>query len=226
MTLSSGQVCLGQIDLSDGHTPTSDVVLASHDLEAWTLAFTSDGFGAYSGGDDSALKYICVAENQAYHQAFTVEPQYSISARMSWTDKKIHGAGVTAILPLTVSPEKDLVLTGSYDDHIRLLETHAVGRRTVVAELNLGGGVWRLKRLDDGSSSGILLLASCMHAGARILRLRQDTDQAWGFEVVAKFEEHKSMNYGSDCQPSLDAEGQRVFISTSFYDRLLCLWRC
>ena len=68
------------------------------------------------------------------------------------------------------------------------------------------------------------LLASCMHAGSRIVRLAQDSGE-WAFSVLAKFEEHKSMNYGSDSQVGLNVKGERTFISTSFYDRLLCLWR-
>jgi diphthamide biosynthesis protein 7 len=71
----------------------------------------------------------------------------------------------------------------------------------------------------------ILLLVSCMHAGSRVVRLSKSATKEWGFEVLAKFEEHKSMNYGSDCQPDLNDEGQRTFITTSFYDRMLCLWR-
>ena len=104
--------------------------------------------------------------------------------------------------------------------------------------MDLGGGVWRLKVLDKkmpaqaaaNSSEAvqppeeILLLVSCMHAGARIVRLVRN-DQDWTFEVLAKFEEHKSMNYGSDSQLGLNAMGERTYISTSFYDRLLCLWR-
>jgi diphthamide biosynthesis protein 7 len=64
-----------------------------------------------------------------------------------------------------------------------------------------------------------------MHAGSRVVRLSKSATKEWGFEVLAKFEEHKSMNYGSDCQPDLNDEGQRTFITTSFYDRMLCLWR-
>jgi len=70
----------------------------------------------------------------------------------------------------------------------------------------------------------ILILASCMHAGARVVRLREGQDGAWSFEVLARFEEHRSMNYGSDVQPSRDRV-VRTVASTSFYDKLLCLWR-
>ena len=40
---------------------------------------------------------------------------------------------------------------------------------------------------------------------------------------MARFEEHKSMNYGSDVQPNSDTV--KSIVSTSFYDKLLCLWR-
>jgi hypothetical protein len=68
------------------------------------------------------------------------------AATLLWTDRKSHEAGVTSILPLA----NDLLITGSYDDRIRLLSAPAVGRRKVLAELDLGGGVWRLKMLGSG----------------------------------------------------------------------------
>lgn len=125
------------------------------------------------------------------------------------------------------------MLTGSYDDHIRLISISAMGRRSILAEAELGGGVWRLKQLNQpcettsasgGEQEAIMILASCMHAGTRILKLFY-AENEWRFEILARFEEHKSMNYGSDCQPSLNEDGQRTFLTTSFYDRLLCLWR-
>ena len=64
-----------------------------------------------------------------------------------------------------------------------------------------------------------------MHAGSRVVRLckGQHREREWTFEVVAKFEEHQSMNYGSDVQPG---DGQlKSIVSTSFYDKLLCLWQ-
>jgi hypothetical protein len=73
-----------------------------------------------------------------------------------------------------------------------------------------------------------------MHAGSRIVQLSRSGDE-WEFAVLAKFEEHKSMNYGSDVQPLTagagggDVEGgeqqaKRVIVSTSFYDKLMCVW--
>lgn len=73
-----------------------------------------------------------------------------------------------------------------------------------------------------------VLLASCMHAGSRIVQLRRiaAASPEWGFEVLAKFEEHQSMNYGSDSPPGAEASStKKTIVSTSFYDKLLCLWR-
>lgn len=176
-----------------------------------------------SGGDDAALRF------------------YDSEGGVQWADRKVHGAGVTAILPLPLplalpdeSGDSDsLVVTGSYDDQIRLVRTPRMGRREVLAELDLGGGVWRLKFLtvaQEASERGRwVILASCMHAGARIVELNRDEGGEWGFEVLARFEEHQSMNYGSDVQPGTgdgDGDGRNVtIVSTSFYDKLLCLWR-
>lgn len=70
-----------------------------------------------------------------------------------------------------------------------------------------------------------------MHAGSRIVSLcRSPESGEWAFSVQARFEEHKSMNYGSDVQP-IAAEGQegvgkkRTVVSTSFYDKLMCVWQ-
>ena len=61
-----------------------------------------------------------------------------------------------------------------------------------------------------------------MHAGTRVVRLSQTDNDVWDFSVLAKFEEHTSMNYGSDVQPG--AGGRRLVVSTSFYDKLMCFW--
>lgn len=81
-----------------------------------------------------------------------------------------------------------------------------------------------------------------MHAGTRIVQViheekkkkKKDDDDEWKFHVLAKFEEHESMNYGSDVQPELKKKKKKKekkkekekkkIVSTSFYDRRLCLW--
>lgn len=76
-----------------------------------------------------------------------------------------------------------------------------------------------------------------MHAGTRIVQViheekkkkEDDDEEEWKFHVLAKFEEHESMNYGSDVQPDLkekkkEEKEKKKIVSTSFYDRRLCLW--
>ncbi|KAM4057970.1 hypothetical protein HRG_011078 [Hirsutella rhossiliensis] len=203
-------------------------------LEAWSVAWSppttataldADGqsLTVYCGGDDSSLRYT------------------SSSARLEIpygpvTVKGHHDAGVTAILPLSLHAADGgrLVVTGSYDDHFRVFaihdldQSHGTRRMRLVCEKNLGGGVWRLglvdARLRGDGQWRVRILASCMHAGARLVELASETDGLhWSCTIVARFEEHKSMNYASDCVAAADGEALRC-VSTSFYDKLLCLW--
>jgi len=146
VTLSDGRVCLCVCESEGGGLTWAEgskvevATVYEHSLEAWTLAFTTgsddDGhMGILSGGDDVVL------------QLSTRDDTDATTPR--WQDRKIHQAGVTAILPLG----PNLVVTGSYDDRIRLISTPlTVGRRRVLAELDMGGGVWRLVPLDGRPS--------------------------------------------------------------------------
>jgi diphthamide biosynthesis protein 7 len=237
MTHTSGELCLASYTEESLKADPRGVQVWQHMLEAWTLVFLPDGSGVLSGADDSTLQFTELPRDPVEALDGGVsEPKYFSTRRAQWVDEKIHGAGVTAILPVYCDEESILVVTGSYDDRIRLVHASTTGRRKTLAELNLGGGVWRMKVLDTKTTSRdvsqgdaplpveFLLLVSCMHAGSRIVRLVR-REETWEFEVLAKFEEHKSMNYGSDSQPDANERGQRTFVSTSFYDRLLCLWR-
>ncbi|GLI76859.1 hypothetical protein PoHVEF18_005137 [Penicillium ochrochloron] len=141
-----------------------------------------------------------------------------------------HTAGVTSILPLPVSLVDDapILLTGSYDEGLRVY--HATRRGEVLAEQGLGGGVWRLQLLDTRESDSdrqFLVLASCMHAGTRIVRVtqsQQDETAEWGIEVLAEFTEHESMNYASDVWKG-SKPSELLCVSSSFYDRRVCVWR-
>lgn len=155
-----------------------------------------------------------------------------------------HTAGVTAILPLAVPLVDDapVLLTGSYDEGLRVY--HATRRGEVLAEQGLDGGVWRLQLLNttqvpesadpsNVSEWSFLVLASCMHAGTRLVRVtctQQDGTPEWGIEVLAKFTEHESMNYASGVWEGTkvgrgeSGSGELLCVSSSFYDRRLCAW--
>ncbi|KAJ8611619.1 hypothetical protein MRB53_037843 [Persea americana] len=243
ITSSTGEVVLCSIKEESRWPDNVDVkldVVTTHMLEPWTLAFSINGREIYSGGDDMVFQCSTIDDLEAPINL--------------WRDRKQHSAGVTSILPLSA----DMCLTGSYDDHIRLLGLPVQGSKSVLAELDLGGGVWRMKLLhvnalhrkesyfgesseNDHMSSIITsrsytILASCMHAGARIVELKQQhhdstnatqgmTAADWHFEVKAKFVEHTSMNYGSDTHPYHTSDGKVMIVSSSFYDRRICLWQ-
>ncbi|KFA72351.1 hypothetical protein S40288_05584 [Stachybotrys chartarum IBT 40288] len=208
-------------------------------LEAWSIAFSpgqptpSEQRGpilVYCGGDDSSLSYASCSVNDSEDSPSQAEEPFAPVVL-----RREHEAGVTAILPLFKFGEEGsrVVITGSYDEHMRVFLIHdlhdSYGAKHVqqVADIQLGGGVWRLDLIDcrssNGSSMDIRILASCMHAGARIVRVRHARDSGWTCYVLARFEEHKSMNYGSDFARRTDSDVLRC-VSTSFYDKLLCMW--
>jgi diphthamide biosynthesis protein 7 len=220
-TLSTGEVALCRIDRRKCEA-VSFLMNTSHTLEAWTLNFGIQPNQLFSGGDDAVLQRITLSEElggSTEDDLDDIEPPPSVL----WQNRKIHGAGVTAILPLTDT----CCLTGSYDDYARII---SVDKRPVcLSECNLGGGVWRLKLVSfrqckESQSPGgqYDVIASCMHAGARLLRIELHPTPT--ITVLARFEEHQSMNYASDVQ-HVTSFGNYTVVSTSFYDKRLCLWR-
>jgi diphthamide biosynthesis protein 7 len=211
-------------------------------LEAWSICLsnpdnsrgeTGQPTTVYCGGDDSTLRYtsLSLAQGDSEESVETNYPTISIRGQ--------HGAGVTAILPLSTWTPAGwrVVVTGSYDDKLRVFaindvhESYGTKMVQLLTEIGLGGGVWRLNLIDmktsphENESVCIHLLASCMHAGARVVEIVTDDGESWRCSVLARFEEHDSMNYASDYVYH-DTERRLTCVSTSFYDRLMCLWIC
>lgn len=238
VTLSTNSVALLRLssDRQNANIITED--LNPHDgLEAWTLNITAsagedrDLCCIYSGGDDSKLRYTTLQNLESSQSA---DQEIASSGQRGLRG---HDAGVVAILPLPLGTDagKDILLTGSYDDYIRVYAIHdyrpdQMPQPKVLTELKIGGGVWRLKFLQPypvtNSDEELIyrVLASCMHAGARVLEVRGHKNGDWSIVILGKFEKHTSMNYGSDVQPGSDGK-KALCVSTSFYDKLLCIWR-
>lgn len=243
LSLSDGRIAKLSFDAYRQTVQFAD----AHSLEAWTTAWSSDAKGRHgnihSGGDDSALCRRSGSTRYWSQTACAETPGSPNEDEQPLCDMKTHGAGVTAILPLS-DPRwgEQIVVTGSYDEHVRVLSiANAKPRSKVLAELNLHGGVWRLKAFGEQKDLtrhegkfNLKVVASCMHAGTRILQFQRSADGKWSIEILAQFLEHKSMNYASDARSSWavlegtlgevsEVEGTTV-ISSSFYDKKLCLW--
>lgn len=234
----------GDIKIINPHKDAPLLTIMAHSQEAWCTAWCieetlSDPL-LLSGGDDAAFRVYKIgpwttrsdilvgpvrkdlAENHRLHADIN-RFGYDV-----WSeDSRTHQAGVTALLLIT----EDVFMTGSYDEHVRILRLLKGSKRSVIqAEKNLGGGVWRLKKISERSGKmGIhstIVLASCMHVGIRVLQITRDCSRNWIIEVKAAFKEHKSMNYASECQPleKGQKEMKRTIISTSFYDKRICVW--
>jgi diphthamide biosynthesis protein 7 len=170
VTLSTGYVALLEIDNNAHCCKIVRGDLSPHDgLQAWTLAFSVARYhrrlpvaqGVYSGGDDSRLRTVIFRSMQSMNFKSSL---LSSHAPGGLKGLRGHDAGVTAILPIPLNTQagEDILITGSYDDHVRVyaLYDHRPDQSNkgpkVLAELNLGGGVWRLQFLRDYSLRAIM----------------------------------------------------------------------
>ncbi|KAH8386527.1 hypothetical protein KR093_001076 [Drosophila rubida] len=188
----------------------------AHDFEAWTCAFdrwsaASTQSVVYSGGDDCLL--------HAYD--LRMEPSHRI-----WTNRE-HSAGVTALL--SHPQHEHMLMTGSYDDILRVFDTRAMKRS--VAAINLDGGIWRLKAHPKRND---LILAACMYTNFNVVDLKvlANGSPRVNMKVLGVYMEHKSICYGADWAPFIDSNAAdadyatRLHMATcSFYDHKLCFSR-
>ncbi|XP_013199664.1 diphthine methyltransferase isoform X1 [Amyelois transitella] len=159
----------------------------SHDYEAWIVGFNYwNQTIFYSGGDDCLFK--C-------YDSRLLDPV---------STSRTHDAGVTAIRS-HVEVEHQL-LTGSYDEKVRIWDTRNLKR--CVSERDVNGGVWRLKWHPYHKNT---ILAACMYGGFRILNVTGVTDS---IEVVSEYLEHDSIAYGADWRCSEES----LVATCSFYD--------
>jgi WD40 repeat protein len=197
---------------------------SSSPAEVWIAFFNKHSPNILvSGADDSLLKGWDL-------RAGTTTPIFT---------SRQHGMGVTAgeWHPCC----EHTFASGSYDEAVRIWDVRAVGRGPTKT-VEVGGGVWRVRwhptwhqthsdstsSSSSSSSSDGVILAACMHGGAKVIRTSQQSCSSSKDSVVVQYtEEHTSMVYGADwCRgkSSLNSD-QPVVATCSFYDHKLCLWR-
>jgi diphthamide biosynthesis protein 7 len=265
-TLHTGKLILARfsdwdfskVELLDDEEETL-ASMHGHEESAWCCAWSSStsiigptpgvsGRTLLSGGDDCTLRILNMST-----APIVPDSTVSINTEFDAFDNgrrvfKPHASGVTFILPLPVSKSDVacILLTGGYDDFVRVYTTydfrvnkHTHSKPRVLAELNLGGGVWRLRFLhnyekrkmpnDASPAAKFQVLASCAWAGARILEIEGSLAGEWSIKVVGTVTIHQSMCYASDVQPleheNDTSQESRICVSSSFYDKLLCLWK-
>ena len=121
----------------------------------------------------------------------------------------------------------------SYDGFIRLYDA----RKPLIplTELDMGGGVWRIKWHPEEQRNRDLL-AACMHAGFKICRFSSDITASREFgpdrrvvnggHIIKTFDKHESLAYGVDWSYSgRDESGDTTIASCSFYDHALHIWK-
>jgi diphthamide biosynthesis protein 7 len=164
VTVSEGGVYVVDTEVSVEAALDTGKEVLTHELEAWTLVFSHDGKAVYSGGDDASLRFSTLPATSSSSSSNSKDEEEQEEKEedeedeedkekqddftpLQWQDRRSHQAGVTAILPL--ASEDNILITGSYDDNIRILHAPLQGRKQVLAEENLEGGVWRLKMLKE-----------------------------------------------------------------------------
>lgn len=169
----------------------------AHLFETWTCCFDKrNDHLLYTGGDDMLLNVFDTRLD---------DPKVMST--------NIHQAGVTTCLSFVDS--EHMLATGSYDERLRLLDKRNL--KVSLAEVNLGGGIWRIKQ---NPAQPDLLLCACMYHNFSIVRMSEPRDR---MEMVAAYFEHGSICYGADWCYKSGKEQESFMATCSFYDRKLCI---
>lgn len=168
----------------------------AHSFEAWTCAFDKwNANVAYTGGDDTLLHIFDIRSDAVYKMV----------------TNKVHTAGVTSIL----SFDQNHLITGSYDETLRLFDTR--NWRLPLYELVLFGGIWRIK---PSKIERKMLLCACMYKNFSVCMVNEDSTE---ISLVAELNKHESICYGADWAPIKSLNGHQIMATCSFYDMKLCI---
>ncbi|KAG9042112.1 hypothetical protein FS837_011344 [Tulasnella sp. UAMH 9824] len=204
---STSDGCISVVGPEDGEMTVTETWKA-HDFEPWIAAwdYWSERQIIYSGGDDCKMKGWDLRQG-------TMTPTF--------TNKNFE-AGVTTIQSHPF--EEHVLAVGSYDSTVRLFDTRKPLRPFV--QMDVGGGAWRVKWHPSAQRRHDILVA-CMHDGFKVLRTSGTQEEpvlsSSGYEVLKRFDEHKSLAYGVDW--SYKEGHDSLIASCSFYDHLLRTWK-
>ncbi|XP_062029492.1 uncharacterized protein LOC133745432 isoform X2 [Rosa rugosa] len=199
--LSDGSVSIVSVGESQLETQES---WKAHDFEVWTTSFdTHQPQLVYSGSDDCKFKCWDLRDGPS---------------KLAFQNSKVHTMGVTCIAKNPNDP--NTVLTGSYDEYLRVWDVRSISKPVNETSTCLGGGVWRIKYHPFVSG---LVLAACMHNGFSIVKINGDKTQ-----VIETYTKHESLAYGADWHREVSfregKENSTLVATCSFYDRLLRIW--
>ncbi|XP_020097508.1 diphthine methyltransferase [Ananas comosus] len=200
--LSDGSISVISLRESQLHVLQSWL---AHEFELWATSF--DIFHQhllYAGSDDCHFSCWDLRQNPS---------------SLVFQNAKSHKMGVCCI---TQSPlDQNILLTGSYDEFLRVWDIRSTTKPVNEKSIHLGGGVWRIKHHPYISG---LVLAACMHGGFAVVKIGEGD-----VSLLETYSKHESLAYGADWQKGgcLDNQSSKTLVAAtcSFYDRLLRIWQ-
>ncbi|XP_010269552.1 PREDICTED: diphthine methyltransferase homolog [Nelumbo nucifera] len=177
----------------------------AHEFEVWASSFDiNQPQLVYTGSDD--CKFSCWDLRES-------------PAKLAFQNTKTHKMGVCCVSKSSM--DCNTLLTGSYDEHLRVWDVRSISKPVTENSICLGGGVWRIKHHPLVPN---LILAACMHNGFAVVGIKEGN-----IKLLETYNKHDSLAYGVDWQRGTSSkEGGRkrgyVVATCSFYDRLLRIW--
>ncbi|KAF9668411.1 hypothetical protein SADUNF_Sadunf14G0000700 [Salix dunnii] len=176
----------------------------AHDFELWAASFDiHQPQLVYTGSDD--CKFSCWDLRDG-------------PSNLVFQNSKVHKMGVCCIAKSPRDP--NILITGSYDEYLRLWDVRSISKPVNETSVCLGGGVWRVKH--HPYVPGVVL-AACMHNGFAVVKIDEEKG-----EVMETYTKHGSLAYGADWQRGNLSQKVKQYSSVvatcSFYDRLLQIW--
>uniref|UniRef100_A0A915HJ39 methylated diphthine methylhydrolase n=1 Tax=Romanomermis culicivorax TaxID=13658 RepID=A0A915HJ39_ROMCU len=169
--------------------------------EVWTCCFDPESSG-------------CVVVAGAENGQLKIFDQRCSPPSVQYVKNRCHEAGVTHVGCSSQNPHE--ILTGGYDDKLKIWDKRNMNY--CVDEMNLGGGVWRVKfeKLTKASCGPRRLLCSCMYNGWALM----DIDQSGKLKLIEHENYNDQLLYAVDWYPNSDGH---KFVSCTFYEKTLRL---